>query len=555
MDSDVVVQSSQFGVEMKILVSDKWIDGFLDYYRSPQEYRIQVLAWKNLEKLKGVYFVRPKKLRIIWNYLREIGLKEVIRKIKSRSKERYRNEKFVSCGLGRIVESADEVRFFVNQLVVFLAPCFPKCIERIVLPAELMWPMNWENLLDFKLPQSSVYFKPLNEDINPGGNRWWTPIAGWSSYSGISLSPDVFRDIQAKVKEIILQTNWQQAIQLHTDNNHEVSEIKMGRLPACSSKPKNAVLFGYGNYAKTIIIPNVTPYFDVGCIHEIDPTQIPLNNLDNDTDKRWDTSPNDRNEEDYNVWLIAGFHHTHTPLAVQALVRGKDAVVEKPIVTTQDQLTALLSAMEKSQGRLFCGFHKRYLPFNNLAVRDLGMKKGDPISYHCIVYEVPLPRLHWYRWPNSRSRLSSNGCHWIDHFLFLNNFCTVRSSNLAVSTDGTVNCSILLENDAFFTMILTDNGSERIGMQDYIELRSNRVTVKMINGSRYIAENSDRIIRKKKINKMKSYEVMYQVIGKKIVNGTEGDSLRSVRISCELILELEEEFENMIKQEDEDLKS
>ncbi len=256
----------------------------------------------------------------------------------------------------------------------------------------------------------------------------------------------------------------------------------------------------------------------------------------------WDTSPNQTDSEDYDVYLIAGFHHTHAPLAVSALKRGACAIIEKPIIVDDNQLADLLAAMQNSAGRVFSCFHKRYLPMNRWAFEDMELIRGEPVSYHCIVYEVPLPELHWYRWPNSKSRLISNGCHWIDHFLYLNNFCDVCAYDLFIAKDCTINCSVELRNGAFFTMTLTDKGSERIGVQDYIEIRANGITVKMINGSYYLSENKNKIIKKKRINKMQSYKAMYQQIGKKILNGADGDSIQSVNSSCSLILDLENKF-------------
>ena len=133
----------------------------------------------------------------------------------------------------------------------------------------------------------------------------------------------------------------------------------------------------------------------------------------------------------------------------------------------------------------------------------------------------------------------SNGCHWIDHFLYLNDFCTVRSFDLVIAPDNTINCSVILENGAYFTMVLTEQGSERIGVSDYIELRANDVTVKMINGNSYISENKHRIIRKKSMMKLQSYKRMYQEIGKKIITNDKGDSITSLKISSGLILALE----------------
>ena len=83
---------------------------------------------------------------------------------------------------------------------------------------------------------------------------------------------------------------------------------------------------------------------------------------------------------------------------------------------------------------------------------DLGVAPGEPVSYHCIVYEVPLPELHWYRWPSSRSRLISNGCHWTDHFLLLNGFAEPVAYDVVESSDGMVNVTVELANGAVFTM-------------------------------------------------------------------------------------------------------
>ncbi|MGK7875792.1 MAG: hypothetical protein AB4426_21600 [Xenococcaceae cyanobacterium] len=518
---------------MKALVGGEWRNNFLDYYRHPGEYLIQAIAWKNLEKLEGLYFIRPKSLSLLLNYLLEIGPIEVFRKIISRTQERYRNEKYISCGLGRVVESPEEALFPFGQIVAFLAPSHPPCLERIVLPSELMIRVEQPDLLH--LPAGAISYQSISEE-GTVADCWWKDVRGWSSYSGSTLSGNT---VMPKVLESICQTNWQNARQLSVDDCNGVTEIRKRTLPKGSLSQKKVVLFGYGNYAKTIILPNVRPYLSIDCIHEIDPTQIPINR---DFVSKWDTSPTPRHDEDYDVFLIAGFHHTHAPLAIHALQRNACAVVEKPIVVSETQRAELLAAMKNSAGQLFSCFHKRYLPFNQLAIQDLGVERGEPISYHCIVYEVPLPELHWYRWPNSKNRLVSNGCHWIDHFLYLNNFCEVRSFSLDVAKDGTIYCSVDLENGAFFTMVLTDKGSERIGVQDYIELRTNGVTVKMINGSDYLAEGKDRIIRRKKINKMQSYKLMYRQIGQKIVEGAPGDSLESVKISAGLIMALENQL-------------
>ena len=57
---------------MKILVDNQWKDGFLDDHRHQNEYRVKVFAWKNLEKLEDLYFIRHKSFILLWNYWREM---------------------------------------------------------------------------------------------------------------------------------------------------------------------------------------------------------------------------------------------------------------------------------------------------------------------------------------------------------------------------------------------------------------------------------------------------------------------------------------------------
>jgi len=309
---------------------------------------------------------------------------------------------------------------------------------------------------------------------------------------------------------------------------------------------KRAVLFGYGNYAKTNIIPSVKAQLDLQCIHEVDPLQIPQEKLD---EYAWDTSPFLRDEEAYDACFIAGFHHTHAPIAVHALRQFAYAVVEKPLVTDWEQLNELSQVIQEVPHKLFACFQKRYSPMNEWALTDLGIRSSaESFSYHCIVFEVPLPKRHWYQWPNSKSRLVSNGCHWIDHFLYLNGYCPFSSYDVIIANEGTINCSVELDNGSFFTMVLTDQGSARIGVQDHIELRRNDVTVKMVNSSSYQSENSIKRIRKKRINKRISYHRMYKTITSKILNDEPADSNESILVGSRLMLNMEDRMYSRISE-------
>jgi len=187
----------------------------------------------------------------------------------------------------------------------------------------------------------------------------------------------------------------------------------------------------------------------------------------------------------------------------------------------------------------------RYSLLWRLAFQDLGIVRGEPVNYHCNVFEVPLPALHWYRWPNSRSRVVSNGCHWIDHFLFMNNYADVERYDLWKAKNGEVHISIELVNGAVFGLHLTEFGSLRIGVQDHIELRANNTTVIVDNASRYRSENNQKVLRNHSINKMSVYKIMYQNICNRILNGDGGDDIESTKKTCDIMLRLEDVYQSL----------
>jgi len=370
-------------------------------------------------------------------------------------------------------------------------------------------------------------------------------VAGWTRRSGATLeAAHVARALEA-ARDELRHARWEDARALEVDLG--ASSTIAERLPSATRRPQaslDAVLFGYGNYAKTAILPNLPRSIRVTTIHEVDPLQMPRalqRPVRGGHRVAWDTAPFLRDDEAPGVAFIAGFHHDHAPLAAEVLRRGGVAVVEKPLVTSGEHLRELLVALRAPGSRLFGCFHKRYSPFNALALEDLGIAAGagDPVSYHCLVYEVPLPARHWYRWPSSRTCIVSNGCHWLDHFLFLNDYAAVRAKSLVAAPDGTVSCTVTLANGAFFTMTLTHRGSERLGVRDHVELRANGVTVTIENGARYRAEGRDRVLRVRRQNRLAIYGTMYRDIGAKIVAGADGDSLRSVEASSRLALALD----------------
>jgi predicted dehydrogenase len=210
-----------------------------------------------------------------------------------------------------------------------------------------------------------------------------------------------------------------------------------------------------------------------------------------------------------------------------------------------EELDELEKALRAAGRRLFIGFHKRYGVFNKMALEDLGVKYGDPISYHSIVYELIQPEFFWYNWPVSRSTFLANGCHQIDHFLHLNNWSKPKNSDIKLLQDDAVEVWIELENGASFTTTFSEKGTSRVGPRDHVELKVHGRNVRITDAIKYQSEDNHKIIRKKRIFKTNSYKDMYQTIGRIIAENGDGDSIESVLISAKIMLDLEEKLQKM----------
>jgi predicted dehydrogenase len=259
-------------------------------------------------------------------------------------------------------------------------------------------------------------------------------------------------------------------------------------------------------------------------------------------DQPWEirTSPYPDPDEDFDVAFAAGFHHTHARIAAECLDRDRDVVVEKPLATTREELDRVLRAAQRSQGRIFVAYQRRYSLFNDYLREDLALGPRAPVSLSAIVYEAPLPRRHWYRWPASRGRIVSNGCHWIDYFLFLNDFEEVKDLHVRANPDGDHVVQARLRNGANLALVLTEEGSPRLNVRDTVRIACGPRSAVIVDQCRYESEGPARVIRRARTRRADSFDRMYTAIAQAIASRGAGDGFESLRVSGGAVLDAQD---------------
>ena len=206
----------------------------MDYHKNPTEYRIKVLGFKNLGKLENVYHTRPKSLRLLLNYFPVMGMEGLFYKVWSRLREDYRNEKYISCGFGEIIETADNQIFSSGDMVEFLAPWHPALVERIVLPEILLSKVNKEDLPN--TPSQKILYSPITIK-ETATHAWWKNFQAWSIYSGKKISNDLKPQISEGINLEIKNNDWDHSQHLSIE---ELSPVSKARSMAKRSSKKLA---------------------------------------------------------------------------------------------------------------------------------------------------------------------------------------------------------------------------------------------------------------------------------------------------------------------------
>lgn len=491
----------------------------LDEWRRPdRDVRIAVEELRALRDVSEQYVSPPRSLRLLVNYVVRFGLVDAARKVHSRLSERGRNRKIAAYGHGTVLEAPAGCGIAPGDLVAFFAPSAAPDAERIVVDQAFVRLAS-----ERALPPPST---ALPDEL--------AGFLAWSPHSGVPLDE---KAIRRGLGELAATSSPDAGPAERQAPAPVIAERR--DLPRTKPAQPSVGIFGLGNYAKQMILPNLPASAELVRIHELDPRQLAGSKRD---DVSLDTSPWPRDDENYDLWFVAGYHATHTPIALTALERGGAVAIEKPIATTREQIQALEAALRAdSSARIFACFQRRYAAYTDWIRKDLQAEPGDPINYDCIVYEIPLSPLHWYCWPSSGSRIISNGCHWIDHFMQLNDYADVVESHAIPGRHNGCTAFIALANGAEFVMRLTEIGTPRIGVRDYIETSLGSRTAVIRDAQFYRAEDASRTLRKKRVEVLDAYREMYRSIGRRALAGEPGDSLESLKSSA-ITIELDHQL-------------
>lgn len=210
-----------------------------------------------------------------------------------------------------------------------------------------------------------------------------------------------------------------------TDEQISTNEIELK--PYVSSSGSEAVVgfVGAGNYASRVLIP---AFKEAGAeLHTIS-TSGGINSVVHGEKNRFHKASTDTDgmmdDPQINTIAVVTQHNSHALFVTQALEKGKNVFVEKPIAIDTKQLEKVQKAyqlqLEKgSNARLMVGFNRRFSP-QIQKMKSLLTTISEPKSFIMTMNAGAIPADHWTQDIEvGGGRIIGEACHFVDLMRYL----------------------------------------------------------------------------------------------------------------------------------------
>jgi predicted dehydrogenase len=201
---------------------------------------------------------------------------------------------------------------------------------------------------------------------------------------------------------------------------------------------------------------------------------------------------------------IASNHASHSRYAVEAIRRGLDVYIEKPISVTVEDLVSLLRAMRQSGARVFAGYNRPFSPAIRLLRQEMTIDPMGGFSIQCFVSGHKIQADHWYRRPEEGTRVCGNVGHWLDlavHLLMWRSMPDILKISLNVANDHEQDDNLVIafnsDRGDIFSLMLTSTCEPFEGINETINIQHANTICKIDDFRRVTIWRDEHLITKR----------------------------------------------------------
>jgi predicted dehydrogenase/threonine dehydrogenase-like Zn-dependent dehydrogenase len=184
---------------------------------------------------------------------------------------------------------------------------------------------------------------------------------------------------------------------------------------------------------------------------------------------------------DIDAVIIASRHNLHAEMTIAAAEAGKAIFLEKPMALNEEELQAVVQAVETTGVPFMVGFNRRFSPAAR-RVREKIKLRSNPLVAVYRVNAGLLPPTHWVHTKEGGGRIIGEACHMLDLFRYWVGAPVMDVTAQAISprTDHVLStdnfCATLkYEDGSVCTLIYTALGAKALP-KEYVEAHCDGVS-------------------------------------------------------------------------------
>ncbi|HEY6951905.1 MAG TPA: bi-domain-containing oxidoreductase, partial [Bacteroidota bacterium] len=320
----------------------------------------------------------------------------------------------------------------------------------------------------------------------------------------------------------------------HVRGDRMVTKVELAPVAkATHPKPLNIGFLGAGSFAQASLLPPLQAHPGISLVGVC--TGNGLNAKSTARSFRFQfATTNSRDiidQESIGTVFIATRHNLHAAYTIEALKKGKNVFVEKPLAMNEDELGSIVKtyqtiARSGKNGLLMVGYNRNFAPSVKTAKAFFAEATG-PYVINYRVNAGSMPSTHWTRNPSEGGgRIIGEVCHFValmQHFVgatpdrvFAEQMSASGSMN---PEDDSAVITIRFGDGSIGTISYLANGASSVP-KEYIELSSTGRTAVIDNFQFLRLYNDGRIVEKKTNTVQKGHKEEIEAFLHSVEGGT-----------------------------------
>jgi polar amino acid transport system substrate-binding protein len=206
-------------------------------------------------------------------------------------------------------------------------------------------------------------------------------------------------------------------------------------------------------------------------------------------------------DENINTVFIVTHHSSHGKYVLEAIKRGKNIFVEKPLCVSEKELNDIRDEYNKQKQikdiKLLVGFNRRFSKQFNV-IKEFFSDNKEPFVVNYRVNAGYIPPDHWIQRSDEGGRIIGEGCHFVDVFDYIIDskpisiyMAGIDTRNIIYNNDNVV-LTIKYENGSLANLLYLANGDKSVE-KEYCEIFCNGKTARLIDFKKVLLHSSNRI--------------------------------------------------------------